>query len=205
MKKIIYIIILTILISCSTSEKRELKSNKTISEIFNKSEINDLQIILDFFNGQICDSNKLNNDYLNKCYEKYCSEIKSEMILNGGFNPKIDYEKQLELYEKIDKANFNKIWKIGKSYNLRTKENFKHLELNYKGKYLDFLKKYGEENKTIHSYYESIINAGDISPSTSAILILNYKLIKPADIRSKLIIAIHYLTLNDNFNRKEKY
>jgi len=204
MKKIIYIIITTILISCTSSEKLELKSNKSISETFNESEIKDLQIILNFFNEQICDSKKLNNDSLNKCYEKYCSEIKSEMNLKGGFNPKIDYKKQLELYEKINKENFNKIWKIGKSYNLRTKENFKDLELNYNGKYLDFLKKYGEENKTIHSYYESIKNSGDISPSTSAILILNYKLFEPSDIRSKLIIAIHYLTLNDDFNRNEK-
>ncbi len=192
-----------ILISCTSSKSTELKSNKTISETFNESEIKDLQIIFDFFNGQICDAKNSNNDSLNKCYEKYCSEIKSEMNLKGGFNPKIDYKKQLELYEKINKANFNKIWKIGKSYNLRTKENLIDLELNYNGKYLDFLKKYGEENKTIHSYYESIKNSGDISPSTSAILILNYKLFEPSDIRSKLIIAIHYLTLNDDFNRKE--
>jgi hypothetical protein len=205
MKKLLYVVLSIFLLSCSTSENIQLDSTKTITEYFNKYEIKDLQLLLDFFNQEICTSKESDSDYLNQCYEKYCTEIKSEMSLRTSLNPKIDYNKQLNMYEKINKTTFNKIWKIEKSLDLRTNENVKDLGLNYNGKYLDFLKKYGEDNKAVQSYFESIKTSGDISPSTNAIIIKEYKLLDISDIRTKLIIAIHYLTLNDKLNRKEKY
>ena len=205
MKKIIYIIISTILISCSTSESIELKSNKTISETFNESEIKDLQIIFDFFNGQICDSKKMDYDSLNECYEKYCSEIRKQQKTENEFNPKVDFEQQLEMYKRLNNKNFDIIWQIDKNWNYKSSDTLKYLGLNYVGKYKKFLKKYGEENKAIFDYYKHLNAAGDISPSIIAGLIMNYELYDISDIRTKLVIAIHYLTLNDQNWRKEKY
>ena len=205
MKKIIYIIITVILTSCSTSESIELKSNKTISETFNESEINDLQIIFDFFNGQICDSNKLDYNSLNECYEKYCSEIREQQKTENQFNPKVDFEQQLEMYKNINKSTFNQIWGLSKSWNYKTSDTLKYLGLNTVGKYNMFLKKYGEENKPIFEYYENFNAAGDISPSMNASLIMQYELYDISDLRTKLIMAIHYLTLNDQIYRKEIY
>ena len=105
MKKIVYILITIILTSCSSSESIELKSNKAISETFNDSEIKDLQIIFDFFNQQICDSKNLNKDLLNECYEKYCSEIREQQKTENEFNPKVNFEKQLEMYKKGDSVS----------------------------------------------------------------------------------------------------
>ena len=205
MKKIIYIIISTILISCSTSESIELKSNKTISETFNESEIKDLQIIFDFFNGQICDSKKMDYDSLNECYEKYCSEIRKQQKLGNEFNIKVNFEQQIEMYKKVNKSTFNQIWGLSKSWNYKTSDTLKYLGLNTIGKYNVFLKKYGEENKPIFDYYENFNATGDISPSMNASLIMQYELYDISDLRTKLIIAIHYLTLNDQNTRNEKY
>ena len=195
-----------ILISCTTSESTELKSNKTISETFNKSEIKDLQIIFDFFNGQICDSKKLNNDLLNDCYEKYCSEIREQQKTENGFNPKVNFEKQLEMYKKIDKSTFEKIWYFQQSWPHREqKDTLKYISFSPETKYFEFLEKYGKENKLVNYYSDSFKAAGDISPTMNASLIMQYELYDISDLRTKLIIAIHYLTLNDQFYRKEKY
>jgi len=182
-----------------------LKSNKTISETFNASEINDLQIILDFFNGQICDSKNRSYNSLNQCYEKYCLEIREQQKIENGFNSKIDFEQQLEMYKRLNSKSFDNIWQIDKSWNYKSSDTLQYLGLNYVGKYQNFLKKYGEENKVIFDYYDHFKAAGDISPSIIAGLIMNYELYDISDIRTKLVIAIHYLTLNDQNWRKEKY
>ena len=205
MKKIIYIIISTILISCSTSENLELKSNKTISDTFNESEINDLQIIFDFFNGEICDSKKLNNESLNECYEKYCYEIREQRKIGFNFNSKIDFEKQLEMYKRIDQSTFKEIWYFQNRTDINSLDNFKYLEYSYLGKYKVFLKKYGEENKAIHNFYEGIEFEGGINPNTLGGLDMYYEYFDISDIRTKLVIAIQYLTFNDQLERKEKY
>jgi len=112
------------------SKSIELKSNKTISETFNESEINDLQIIFDFFNGQICDSNKLDYYSLNECYEKYCSEIREQQKTENEFNPKLDFEQQLEMYKQIDKSTFKEIWYFQQSWPRREqKDTLKYISL----------------------------------------------------------------------------
>ena len=72
MKKIIYILIAFFLTNCTFESNSDLSSDILIKKTFNKSEIKDLQKILDFFNNEIC-----NSDYkkLNQCYENYCLEI----------------------------------------------------------------------------------------------------------------------------------
>jgi len=183
-----------------------LKSNKTISETFNESEINDLQIIFDFFNGQICDSNKLDYNSLNECYEKYCSKIREQQKTENEFNPKVDFEQQLGMYKQIDKSTFKEIWYFQQSWPRREqKDTLKHISLIPKRKYIDFLEKCGKENKAINYYSNTFKAAGDISPTMNASLIMQYELYDISDLRTKLIIAIHYLTLNDQFYRKEIY
>jgi hypothetical protein len=70
---------------------------------------------------------------------------------------------------------------------------------------LEFLKTFGEEDSVINNYYNSLDIAGDISPTMFADLAINYKNYNLKDPKIRLIIAIHYLTLNDKYERKEKY
>jgi len=191
--------------SCSTSESTDLKSNKTISETFNESEIKDLQIIFDFFNNQICNSKKLNNESLNECYEIYCYEIREQRKTGFNFNSKIDFEKQLEMYKRIDKSTFKEIWYFQNRKDINSLDNYKYLEYSYLGKYKSFLKNYGQENKAIHNFYEGIEFEGGINPSTLGGLDIHYENFDISDIRTKLVIAIQYLTFNDQLERIEKY
>jgi len=207
-KTLIYFLISTILISCSTLESKELKLNNTIAETFNESEIKDLQILFDFFNEQICGSKDMNNDSLTECYENYCSQIKKEFKSKYTFDTKIDFNQQLEIYEQLDTSTFKQIWYFGRHRIIRKQKDtldFKEISLASNKKYSKFLEKYGEENNTIKNYIKRLKAAGDITPTMNSSLIMAYERYNLSDIRTKLMIAIHYLTINDQFFRQEKY
>tara|TARA_R110001583_G_scaffold195006_1_gene368456 strand:+ start:231 stop:677 length:447 start_codon:yes stop_codon:yes gene_type:complete len=148
----------------------------------------------------------MNKDLLNECYEKYCSEIREQYKVEYEFNPKVNFKQQLEMYNKIDKSTFNEIWDFQKKWTTKTQsDTLKHLGLSYTGKYKDFLQNYGKVNKAIHQYSESFNASGDLSPTMTAGLLMSYEYYDISDIRTKLIIAIQYLTLNDQNKRIEQY
>ena len=60
--KILQLFILLFLINFSVKSQERLNENLTINTIFNKSEIQDLETILDFFNEQICSSKSLTKE-----------------------------------------------------------------------------------------------------------------------------------------------
>jgi hypothetical protein len=203
MKNIIYILIAFFLINCTSESNSNLSSDALIKKTFNKSEIKDLQKIFDFFNSEICDSNY---EKLNECYLNYCLGIKSQIEKNGAFNTNLSFEKQKNLYNKIHNKTFREIWNFQKSLPInKRKDTLKYLGLNYEGKYRKFLNEYGKENKEIENYAERFNVTADLSPSMIAELSFNYESFNIYEMKTKLIIAIHYLTLNDQNWRNEKY
>ena len=180
-----------------------MNSDALIKKTFNKSEIKDLQKIFDFFNSEICASNY---EKLNECYLHYCLGIKSQIEKTTDFNTNLNYKKQENLYSKIHNNTFKEIWNYQKSLPINErKDTLKFLGLNYEGKYRKFLNEYGKENKEIESYAESFNVSAGLSPSMIAELSFNYESFNIYEMKTKLIIAIHYLTLNDQNWRNEKY
>ncbi|MDP3352955.1 MAG: hypothetical protein Q8S44_04370 [Flavobacteriaceae bacterium] len=128
------------------------------------------------------------------------------MKTENEFNPRVNFEQQLEMYKQIDKSTFNKIWYFQKSWpHKEQKDTLKNISFRPENKYFEFLEKCGKDNKAVNYYSDTFKASGDISPSMNASLIMQYELYDISDIRTKLIIAIHYLTLNDQNWRKEKY
>lgn len=198
MEKILYLIFSSILISCSTPESKELKLNRTISETFSASETKDLQTLFDFFNEQICDSENTDYDSLTACYERYCSQIKEQYQLKYTFDTKVDFNQQLEMYKQIDATTFKQIWRFGGILShSNQKDTLKYMNLSSTKKYSKFLEKYGKENEAVKYFSDRLRDAGGITPTISASLIIGYERYDLSDIRTKLIIAIHYLTIND--------
>jgi len=124
----------------------------------------------------------------------------------GDIQLNIPFEKQLEVYKQFSDSTFFEIWNYGISYRHRDAplDTFRTVHFALNGKYLDFLKKTARKDSVIDNYYESVIAAGDIPPSLIAGLLVNHKYYDINDLRVKFIVAIHYLTLNDHFERKEK-
>lgn len=196
MKKIIYLLVLTLVTSCdmSNSNQKTLEESTELSQIFNNDEIDDLQKIVTFFDNQIMNSFKSENivDSYNKFNMKDL-ELKEKGLIFGN----VDFLMQQELYNSINKSTFDEIWNLGKSTNEKG-EARNIVFINPLGKYAKYLHILGARNRFIKNYIETMESSYDISPSLLYVMTDNYRKLDISDESIRLMIAIHYLTLNDN-------
>jgi hypothetical protein len=203
MKQLLILTFILTLISCSRTDEK-LGDNQTVKSIFDNNEIQDLEKILTFFEHQICKTENIPSDNALICYESFFSRMdKAEE--SGDIDIQIPFENQIELYNQIDTSTFNQLWTFNWSWKFGAPDSLKSITFNYEGKYVRFLESFGKENKIIKDYYESFQAAGDISPNMVARLLKMYKEYDTKDIRIRLLVAMHYLTMNDQYKRKEKY
>ncbi len=202
MKKI-KIVVVIFLVSLSTNAQEGIKYNGTVKSVFNQSEIEDLERIMDFFKKNICFSkDSLKKNEVN-CYKKfidrafYLAKKGENITITPLFNQK-------EFYNKLKKETFNEVWHYGYSKKPNSLDTLRVLDFNTKGKYAKYLKELGKNSKVIDHYYNSFIMSGAYSPSLFTFL-LERKYYKIEDIRLRLVIAISYLTINDYAQRNEEY
>ncbi len=204
MKNLLLISTMIIALSCTNQRKNDLLNDETIKESFNTTEINDLTKIQSYFDKSIGLTENENQENLEKVYTDFFLQ-NSNIEKVSDFKLSINFNDQKKLYNQLDKKTFDNIWEISWSTKWNSNDTLKHIQLNRHGKYTEFLKTVGKQDSVINNYYNSLEIAGDISPSMFADLIKNYKNYNVNDPKIRLIIAIHYLTLNDQFERKEKY
>jgi hypothetical protein len=190
-------------IGCSAATN-DLESDKTINKIFNKDEVKDLETLVNFFENQICLGQNIDTPNKQDCYESFFKhmvqcEKTGEIILN------ISFEEQKKMYNQIRKKTFNEIWGLGWQTWNNNGEKLKLYGLQTKGKFVEFLHELSLDYPIIDHYYNTFIMAGDIAPSMVANIIMRHEELDTSDIRIRLMLAIHYLTMNDRYERKEKY
>lgn len=199
------LIVSIVLLGCTNSHVESLATEPTINSVYSQNEIEDLTTILDFFESQICQIYKLDGENTLDCYRSFFEQMKS-LMETGEFDTKISFEKQKELYQQISKSTFDKIWTytwvIKNTQDSR--DTLKSIIWNYEGKHIDFLKVFAEDNDVVKRYIDANLASGDISPMMIADIQMFYEKYDINDIRMRLLIAIHYLTLNDNAKRLEK-
>jgi CRISPR/Cas system CMR-associated protein Cmr5 small subunit len=220
----LFIILVVLIVAAGCSNQKTIESNPTIKKVFNESEIKDLQLILEFFEKQICSIENKEDSKINDCYDSFIQRM-TGAVETGGLEINIPFGEQKKLYNTINDSTFNEIWdmswirtiphsnsylkRIGKdtlSIEEREKsDTTNYIELKYEGKYVSFIEEYGNKSPVIKRYHENFVNAGGIGPSMISSIMMNYEYYDIKDIRMKLIFAIHYLTLNDQHIRKEKY
>jgi hypothetical protein len=203
MKKLLTIVPLTIFLfaSCKTNYSEKLEDYRTVTDIFDQSEIEDLTTILNFFNSQICAIEGVCETEIATCYQRFLKRM-GETEERGYYDMKISLPEQHEMYEQIGETTFNQIWVFGYRHichpNFPPRDTTRSIELNYNGKYMMFLKKRGKRNAIMKEYYQSILVAGDLSPISHAIGIYDFINLDVKDIKNQLVIAIHFLSINDN-------
>ena len=196
-----YISILFLLMGCSQiNTVKKMESDKTISTIFDKSEIKGLAVIVDFFNEQICAAQKNEKTTtITQCYQRFFERMK-ECEVTGDFDVKIPYREQQQMYSQLSENTFNQVWRIEQSWYRSSRDESDTIEIInivYIGKYLKFLKEFGKENSVVDLYSDHFEQMGGISPSCVAMVLNEYKQFDVTDIRIQFFIAMHYLTLND--------
>lgn len=196
-KKLILLLGLLLLLS-SCKEDKSLGKSPAIMKLFNKTEMLDLEKILTFFDNQIFNKFKSKSLVQNYSlfYEKSLMRLDSGEIYLG-----FSYEKQNKLILELKESTFKKIWNLGKSYNKKDTTSIVNLKVD--GNYIKFLKTLGKENIAIKKYVDDLIFNYDITPSQSYFFINNYESINIKDERIRLMIAIHYLTLNNIYGGRE--
>lgn len=146
----------------------------------------------------------VSTENVQNCYQSFFIRMeKAEEI--GSIDLKISFESQQRLYKEIDSATFNQIWIFNRSWKKNSPDTLKSMTYNCNGKFVRFLETFAKEDEVVKDYYNSFQSAGDIVPSMVARLQKLHKDYDTHDIRIRLLIAIHYLTLSDQYHRIEKY
>jgi len=193
MKKTFLIILLLIIYSCGTKYSTdELESN------FTSEEIKDLKLISDFFIKCVCSDVKSD---LKNCFKK--TNHDSLMMKGSGIWEKIDFEEQKKLYKKISPSTFDKIWMYCESTYFPSETKCLDICPVAMGKYQNYLTDLGKTNARIKKYADRIQAYGSFSGfdiQYQEILKVNsdFDLNDP---NIQLILAIHYLSLNDRVKR----
>lgn len=202
MRNLIYFLTVLFAVSCQSSEQDSLETDSTIKSVFNSSELTDLLKVQHFFDRQISITDKISESNLDESYHHFFQRL-AKVNTAGDLLLPINFNKQKEFYQQIDKYTFDQIWLFDSLVNMATGDTLMHIQLNGNGKYLQFLKKLGGQNKVIKDYVNGLEIAGDISPSMIAVLVKNYSKYDIKDPKIRLMVAIHYLTLNDQWTRNE--
>lgn len=204
-KNIIFIFLL-ILIGCTHNTEEELNRNSTVTDCFTREEIKDLTKLLDFFNNRICTSQGIDKKKIIECYDSFIERM-SEAAEAGDIEIKIPFEKQQKIYHQISDSLFYQIWTFHKTWKRDSPDTLKCIDYRVDGKYVKFLKVLGKDYEMIKEYGKSLELSYCLSPSMTAeiFMIKEYYHYDLNDIRLQLVVAIHYLTMNDQFERKEKY
>lgn len=183
--------------SCSTEfSTPELQNN------FSKEQIDELQKITEFFKNQICKNEK--SDF-KSCFSKILPDL-----LEYGYLPifdNINFDKQKELYKSISNSTFEEIWTFGKATYPDTGKELKSMGSTYNGKYQKFIIELGKNNTEIKKYAELLVGGGDFEPMG---LLEQWIYLNPADFdldnpNIQLLIAVHYLSHNDQNKRTDKW
>ena len=192
-----------LLFSSSTVESQNLDSNKSLNKYFTDTEVLDLNNIILFFEQSICASDNTDISLTHQCYISFFKRME-KCIDTGDFDIKISYQNQRELYNQILESTFNQIWSLSQERKFIGNDKVPVITFNYSGNYIKFINTLGKENEIISEYADSYSSAGDITPGMIAMILVNYNRIDITDARMKLVVAIHYLTLNDNYERYRK-
>lgn len=195
---LLIIISLAFVLSCSV-KKDGLEKDTIILKHFNKNEYQELKIVLNDFDSII------STIYKDKSFElSYKSFLKNLIDLKS---PNEQLEKSL-----IDLSKFhissklkNDIWCENKVFNKNLQFVKFETDLNLKGKYLEFLSDF-DETLVLGQYCNDIFASGGInSPVVISNSNHNFLKLDLSNDRNRLIIAIHYITINKykNINKRQ--
>lgn len=195
-------IILVILLNLSLFTFGQ-KEQTDLNDFFLKSEIDDLNLIVDFFQNEVCGTTDKT---------KFANCIKSSLPDLADWKQyyvqkKISWRKQKKLYSKISDSTFNKIWSICDSWRVQEpKYEYKTICSSQKENFSGFLKSLGKVNPYLTYYGKKLENVGDFDSGNYLAwnIIENPQNWDLKDRNVQIVLAIHYLTQNDRQKRDKK-
>jgi len=199
-----------LLVSCNGNT--DLTSDELILEHFSKNEANNLQEIHEFFTREICTIDDTDNSSQASCYEEFLDYNDKELpssdpnIESIRIKDPIRPGRQVEFFEKLDTNLFDEIW-IRHYYKRDDSTTTVTIGIKSSGRYIDFLAALGNEYESIEQYKNNIISDSKLKTTDGRVLegFMTMKTQKHVlnnpdefdvhDVKIRLVLAIHYLTL----------
>ena len=205
------LVVLTILQSCTPTSNKFI-ADKTAKEIFNPAELKGIEKMISFVDSEIYDNT--NTTDINQNYHTYFDKFKS-YVANGKMFPALVKDTtKFKFLETIDKEVFAAIWRMDdymkmvkyKDTTLTDLYGFKTLQLNYQGKYLNYLKEIGKSDKRYAEIYKNIEIAGDICPATFEWFPAHHQEFDFTSFKDRLWATVFLLRMGDPLEEKvERY
>lgn len=199
-KSILFTCALLVLLSCQN------QSVQSFDEALNANSELELKdnadVIIAFFESQIMDSTHLKGDTYS-IFNNFRLQIFDQVSKSGDLDIPIDLTAQREFYQKLTWFFFTDTWGYGTSRYGRDSITYKSINLKPESEIIRLIKKRNLDDPFIANYCNNLLAAGDISPSNvahMAIVLASEDLQKP---KVRLLMALHYLTLNDQAKRRE--
>jgi hypothetical protein len=150
--KNLYISIIILTLSFLTfSCQKEVRSTPELVQIFNTEEIEDINLIVEYFEYELI--KHYNTKNIDSAYIKFVNlNIKN----HSNELKKFDYKDIKALYEKIDESTFNHIWEVRKDYDHILKDSVRRFNIADDKKYMQFLSIIATKNSKIIPYIDHL-------------------------------------------------
>lgn len=182
---------LAILASCNTEQS--LENDEIVVSIFSSDEIKDLSRIHDFFSDEICQTIGYDNSKPNDCFEKYLEENR-KTAFTGSYPNVISEDLIEEMLQSLESNVFDEIWK-DEIYIDEWSRKHEFISIkNFNSKYVDFLESVGKHDSEIRLLLKDLQSSGTLG-STDYRLIAYPNNFNTEDVKIRLIIAIHFITI----------
>lgn len=194
---ILFFVVVFTTISCKAPS---LEESRLVEKHFSTDEISQLRDILSFFDEQICGDANTTSTVIKECLRRYNAWLEKTFGTDDFTGLPISFDDQKELYNSLNDSLIFKIWYSGR---LEQKEKTTALlDINPYDVYSLYLKDLASQEPTLLSYYDSLKGGEGMSPAMITSMTYEHEKLDITDERIRLVMAIHYLTRNDQFERQ---
>lgn len=192
------LLIFFVILICRSSLGLVSSKDTCFSGYFNKSEVEQLTKIVDYFDQIIQTNYPDNSGSLAESYKLFFKHLNSFRIASKIYEHVFIKFDQKIISESIDENLFNKIWSHQKK---RTNNIYRISDIALKpdSPYMSFLK----QHPFLKEYCETIEIAGDISPASLTVFNSIQTKLNTNDLSDRLIIAVHYISLSSPIVKKK--
>jgi hypothetical protein len=185
------LILFLALFGCSENEN-SIASSELMHRNFNSDELKKMELILDFFESSICKAKSEDFKDKEKCYYQLYEDLKYTRETGGLIEFNFSNNKKQLLRSQLG-GFFYEIWEYEESK--LDSVPLRRLTVNPDGKYIDFLEDIGIENNDLYFFTASMKKEGTYNTPIIWAMMLEPNLLDFSKVESRVIIAIHYLTI----------
>ncbi len=174
-----------------------------MSSTFSKTETSQIVDLLDRFDVEICRIEDVSNENIVECYQSFFARIKNELESESEYSTGISDVAYARILKALSPELYNDFWTQKENILYQAIPNTDFIQDTIQsiglsqGKYIDYmLNEVSPDLPSVAQYINALIPDMEISKFHFGYIAINYEALDVADERVRLLVAIHYLTLD---------